>query len=83
MKKKNKAAILGILLGIVGGHRWYLGQTGKALLCIPGGLFTGPIFGLYWLLSSQESFDNEYNKQAIQKEQINVQKEMLNAIKNK
>jgi TM2 domain-containing membrane protein YozV len=83
MKKKNKAAILGILLGIVGGHRWYLGQTGKALLCIPCGLVTGPVFGLYWLLSSQESFDNKYNNQAIQKEQINVQKEMLKAIKSK
>lgn len=83
MKKKNKAALLGMLLGIVGGHRWYLGQTGKALMCIPCGLFTGPIFGLYWLLSSHESFNNKYNNQAIQNEQMNIQKEMLNAIKNK
>jgi TM2 domain-containing membrane protein YozV len=77
MKKKNKAALLGILLGIVGGHRFYLGQTGKALIGLlipPVGVVSGLCFGVYWLLSSQESFDNKYNNQAIQKEILNVVK---------
>ena len=68
MKNKNKAAMFAIFLGIVGAHRWYLGQTGKALLCIPLGVLTGPIFGFYWLLSSSEAFDNKYNNQRIQRE---------------
>ena len=71
MKSKNKAAVLGLLLGLVGGHRWYLGQTGKALLCIPFGVITGPIFAVRWLLSSNESFDNKYNNQRIQREILN------------
>lgn len=83
MKSKNKAAVLALLLGVVGGHRWYLGQTGKALLCIPFGIVTGPLFAVKWLLSSNEAFDNKYNNQRIQREQMNVQKEMLTALKNK
>lgn len=68
MKNKNKAALLALTLGVVGAHRWYLGQTGKALLCIPFGIFTGPLFAVKWLLSSNESFDNKYNNQRIQRE---------------
>jgi len=83
MKKKNKAALLGLTLGLVGAHRWYLGQTGKALICFPFGIFGGAVFGVKWLLSSNEAFDNKYNTQRMQKEQMNVQKEMLEAIKNK
>tara|TARA_R110000744_G_scaffold16361_1_gene45056 strand:+ start:793 stop:1056 length:264 start_codon:yes stop_codon:yes gene_type:complete len=85
-KSKNKAAVLGLLLGFVGGHRWYLGQTGKALVGLfiqPIGIVYGFCFGVYWLLSSEEAFDNTYNKQRLQREQVELQKEMLNALKNK
>ena len=34
MKEKNKAVILGIFFGVVVAHRWYLGQTGRALFCL-------------------------------------------------
>jgi TM2 domain-containing membrane protein YozV len=83
MKSKNTAVLLGLLGGIVGAHRFYLGQTFRGIICIPFGLFTGPVFAIKWLFSSREAFDNKYNNQRIQREQMNIQKEMLKAIKNK
>jgi hypothetical protein len=35
------------------------------------------------MLSSDEAFDEKYNKQRIQRDQLNVQKEMVEALKNK
>ena len=83
MKSKNKAVAYALVFGVVGGHRWYLGQTFRAIICFPFGLVTGPVFAVRWLLSSNESFDNKYNNQRIQKEQVNIQKQMLEALKNK
>ena len=83
MKSKNKAVIYAFFLGIIGMHRFYLGQTFRGIICIPFGMITGPIFAIYWLLSSNESFDNIYNKQRIQRQQMDTQKEMLEALKNK
>ena len=72
MKKKNKAALLGIFLGVFGAHRWYLGQTGRALFCMTGiGFTTGILFGLNWLLKDNESFDKKYNQNRINKEILN------------
>ena len=36
---------------------------------------------ILWLLGSQESFDKKYNSQAIQREQAQTQKDMLNELK--
>jgi hypothetical protein len=36
-----------------------------------------------WLLGSNESFDSKYNSQAIQKQQVEVQKDMLDELKKK
>lgn len=39
-KKRGVALILCILLGFFGGHLWYVGRWGKALLyCFTAGLF--------------------------------------------
>ena len=88
MKNRKKAAILAILGGTVGAHRFYLGQTGKgvfnltmALTFIP--TILGVLIGLKWLLDSDEAFDRAYNSERIQREQINTQREILEAIKNK
>jgi len=78
MKSKKKSIILALTLGIFGAHRFYLGQTGKGLLCIllPCiGLIDGLIFGLIRGLGSKESFNKTYNAQAIQVE-------ILKALKN-
>ena len=83
MKDKNTAILLALLGGVVGAHRFYLGQTFRGIICIPFGVFTGPLFAIKWFLSSKEAFDNTYNKQRIQREQIDIQKQMLEALKNK
>jgi TM2 domain-containing membrane protein YozV len=85
MKKRTTAILLCLFLGGFGAHRFYLGETGKGILYI----FTG--FGLLgiipfidlviWLLGSNESFDSKYNAQSIQKQQVEVQKEMLDELK--
>ena len=85
MKDKITASILAIFVGGLGVHRFYLGQTGRGIICIltlPISMFVAPIIGIKWLLSSDESFNNTYNKQRIQLNQVKVQKEMLEAIKN-
>ena len=83
MKSKTTAVLLAFFGGIVGAHRFYLGQTGKGIMSLGVGLILGPCFALYWLLSSNEAFDNKYNNQRIQRAQMDVQKEMLEALKNK
>ena len=34
MKSKTTAGVLGILLGSVGGHYFYMGKTGKGVACL-------------------------------------------------
>ena len=88
MKNKKTASLLAILGGSVGAHRFYLGETGKGifsvLICwtfIP--VILGALTGVKWLLGSDEAFDRAYNSERIQREQMNTQKEMLAALKNK
>ena len=77
MKSKKVAIVLALTLGIIGAHRFYLGQTGKGLFYMLGlGVPLSLIDALIWSLGSQDSFDSKYNK-------IAVQKEILEAIKNK
>ena len=84
MKDRITASILAIFVGGLGIHRFYLGQTGRGILCIitiPISLWVAPAIGVYWLLSSNESFDNNYNRQRIQKQQTEIQKEILSKLK--
>ena len=86
MKDKGIAAALAILLGWMGAHRFYLGQIGRGIGCIifmPISLFIAPLIGLIWLIGSDESFDDKYNKQIIQRKQLRVQQEMLEALTSK
>lgn len=61
MKSKTTAGVLGILLGGVGAHKFYLGKTGKGIIyllfCwtgIPG--IIGLVEGIQYLAGSEESF---------------------------
>jgi TM2 domain-containing membrane protein YozV len=84
MKDRITASILAIFVGGLGIHRFYLGQTGRGILCIltiPISLWVAPAIGVYWLLSSNESFDNSYNRQRLQRQQADIQKEILNKLK--
>jgi TM2 domain-containing membrane protein YozV len=73
MKSRVTAGVLAILLGGLGVHRFYVGQTGKGILmllfCFTGipAIF-GLVSGIIWLLGSDEAFDEKYNSQAIQRE---------------
>lgn len=66
MKNKNTVVVLALLLGGVGGHRFYLGQTGKGILSV---LFFWTyiplIIGIYdflvFALMSKEYFQVTYN----------------------
>ncbi|MBN1945938.1 MAG: NINE protein [Bradymonadales bacterium] len=67
MKDKSVAAILALFLGGVGGHKFYLGQTGAGivyvLFCwtfIPA--FIGFIEFIILLSMSKEEFDARYNR---------------------
>tara|TARA_B110000027_G_scaffold112030_1_gene120495 strand:+ start:262 stop:528 length:267 start_codon:yes stop_codon:yes gene_type:complete len=83
MKSKSTATILAIFFGWLGIHRFYVGQKlwGIVYLFSFGlcGIFL--IDGILWLLGSQEKFDKKYNSQAIQREQSQVQKDILNELK--
>jgi len=83
MKSKSTATILAIFLGCIGVHRFYVGQKLYGIIY----LFSFGLCGIFlidailWLLGSQENFDKKYNSQAIQREQSQVQKSMLNELK--
>jgi len=86
MKSKKTAILLAIFLGYLGIHRFYLGQIGLGILyfCTAGMFLVLPIIDIFvWITGSQESFDNKYNKQRLQREHLNVQKEMLEELKKK
>ena len=87
MKKRSTATILCLLLGVLGVHRFYLGEAGKGILYL---ITFGGFFGLIplidliiWLLSSDEAFDQKYNAQSIQRENLKTQKDILKELKNK
>ena len=83
MKSKSTATILAIFLGWLGIHRFYVGQKLWGIIY----LFSFGLCGIFlidailWLLGSQEKFDKKYNSQAIQREQSQVQKDILNELK--
>lgn len=63
-KNKNEAGILAILFGGLGGHKFYLGQYGRGLICvafcwsfIPSLL--GVIEGVHFLTETREQFEEE------------------------
>ena len=70
MKSRVTAGVLALLLGGLGIHRFYVGQTGKGILmllfCWTGipALFA-LVTAIIWLLGSDEEFDKKYNSQAI------------------
>jgi TM2 domain-containing membrane protein YozV len=65
--KRVVAGILGIVLGIVGAHRFYIGDTTGGLIrlaisvvtCGTGGLI-GTIEGILYLTKTDAQFDQEY-----------------------
>ena len=72
MKDNKTAGILGILLGGLGVHRFYVGNTGLGILFLLLTIFTfglggiaggldGLISGIMWL-SNEDEFNDKYNK---------------------
>ncbi len=65
-EKKITAGILGILLGSLGIHRFYLGDTGGGLirialsLCFGIGAVIGLIEGIIYLTKTDQQFVDEY-----------------------
>jgi TM2 domain-containing membrane protein YozV len=66
MKDKTTAGLLGILLGGLGAHKFYLGQTGAGVLyllfcwtMVPA--FVGLVEGVSYLTMSQGAFDARHN----------------------
>ncbi len=66
MKNKLAAGLLGIFLGGLGIHKFYLGQTGRGILYlvffwtgIPA--IIGFIEGIVLIAESDEAFDRKYN----------------------
>lgn len=66
MKNKIVAGVLGILLGNLGIHKFYLGNIGLGILyilfswtVIPG--IVGFVEGLIYLFQSEEEFDAKHN----------------------
>lgn len=70
MKSRVTAGVLALLLGGLGIHRFYVGQTGKGILmflfCWTGipALFA-LVTAIIWLFGSDEEFDKKYNSQII------------------
>ncbi len=66
-KSKVVAGVLGILLGGLGVHHFYLGSVGAGVVCIAasclcvGGLL-GLVEGILLLVMSDEEFDAKYNQ---------------------
>jgi TM2 domain-containing membrane protein YozV len=86
MKNRKTTLLLALFTGFIGGHRFYLGQWGLGIIYLVtlGAFIPVAILDfLIILLSSQESFDNKYNKQRIQREQMKIQRETLEALNNK
>ena len=86
MKERIVASILAIFVGGLGIHRFYLGQIGRGILCIltfPISTIVAPIIGIIWLLSSEESFNQKFNAQRIQLEQLKTMKDAVDNLKNK
>ena len=74
MKNKNTYTLLALFLGGVGAHKFYVGQLGQGILYLifaPIGAFIGFLSGIKWLLSSNEGFDQRFNKSRIQREILN------------
>lgn len=65
MKDKNLAAVLAFFGGMVGLHRFYLGQVGLGILYIfiaPLAFMLGIIDAISFLSMDQQTFDMKYNK---------------------
>ena len=76
MKDKTAAALLAFVLGGIGVHRFYLGQTGLGFLCllfcwtlIPA--FIAFIDFIIFLTMNKESFDWKYNRVYFQQPIVN------------
>lgn len=71
--KRIIAGVLGILLGGLGIHRFYLGHSRAALIgyCLPSlclglGYIPGLVDGILYLIATDEEFNNKYrNNEAI------------------
>ena len=64
-KSRGTAALLAILLGSIGGHKFYLGKAGAGVLYllffwtyVPG--IVGFFEGIYYLTMSDEAFTQKY-----------------------
>ncbi len=65
-KSKVVAGVLGILLGGLGAHHFYLGSTGAAIIClllccVGVGEILGLVEGILLLVMKDEEFDAKYN----------------------
>jgi TM2 domain-containing membrane protein YozV len=68
-KDKTAAGILGILLGALGVHQFYLGSVGTGVILIAASIVTcgiagtvlGLVEGIILLTMSDEEFDKRYN----------------------
>ncbi|WP_373865202.1 TM2 domain-containing protein [Paenibacillus koleovorans] len=67
MKSKVTAGVLGILLGGLGVHKFYLGKPGMGILYIlfcwtgiPG--IIGLIEGILYLVKTEEEFNSKFNQ---------------------
>ncbi len=76
MKNKIAAGILALIVGGLGIHRFYLGQTGKGILHLiflwfPLSWFIGWIDGITFLAMDDEKFDRKYNPELFDGERRN------------